>query len=131
VPISASGSPLRISSAQPPLASYLLGAAAVVREEHHHGVALDAEFGQFGQDAPDPLVHPIDLRGIDRHFQVEALALASRHLVPGRGVLVARGQRPVLADQPHRHLALQALGTKSVPPPQILAPMPLDVLRET
>ena len=70
----------------------LLGAAAVVGEEHHQRVVLRSDHPQLCEDAADVLVHPIDLRRVHRHAEIELVLVLG--LFPGRRLRVARRDRP-------------------------------------
>ena len=117
-------------------ADHLLGARAVVRDEHDHRVVVGIHLLELAKDAADLLVHAVDHGGVDGHLgALEALLLGGEGL-PGNGARdfagadargqVLGGEVPVGPDvgvelgertvhQPHLAHAGVALGPGFVP----------------
>ena len=90
---------------------------------------LSIWFGFFegGNDAPDALVHPIDLRRV--HLHAALLPILVRGLLPRRLGRVTVGDRPRRIDDSLGTHPLQALLPQPVPAGREPAPVTLDVLR--
>ena len=84
--------------------AHALGATSVVGEEKDQGVVEHLSFLQCPDDPSEPLVEPVDHRGVSLH-QAD-LPFLVRGVLPGDPV--PRGQFPFLVDQAHFQLALVA-----------------------
>ncbi len=76
-----------------PPADFFLAGAVVLQEEDQRVVQLSGP-AQFGDDPPDPLVHPVDHRRVDLH--APRLPRLVRHAVP---IAHLRRQVPIGPDQ--------------------------------
>ena len=88
-------------------------AGTVVGEEEDDGVLELPVAAQRFDDAPDALVHPVDLRRIDLHAaQQPRLVLG---LGPGRLAGITLGELPGGVEQSGLHQLLEPLGAQVVP----------------
>ena len=101
----------------------------VVAQENHQRVVFLTEFLDFGQHAPDGLIHPVHLRGIDGHAQVFKFLFLFRQRIPRGNRVGPRRERPFLFGDAELNLLLITLLAQFVPAEAILPAILGDVLR--
>ncbi len=67
-----------------------------------------------GNDAPNALIHAVDLCGV--HLHTARFPLLVRLFLPGGNIRITLAQFPVLVNDPHLDHALDALLAQPVPP---------------
>ena len=91
----------------------VLGARAVVGEENDERVVEDAVALERLQDAPDALVHAVDLRGVDLHAAQEPRLVI--RILPRRLRRIARRQLPAAVQDAPLDEPVEALLAQPVP----------------
>ena len=111
----------------------------VVRARHHgwviaraHGAAVTGSMGDEQrlphQPPADPLIHPVDLGGIDGH--PASFPLFVRRILPGGRPRVTRSDWPPAVNDPQIDHSPVAAGAHGIPSPAVCVLVVCDVLRE-
>ncbi len=103
------------------------GTAAVIGEEHYQRIFFGADFLDFVEDLADAVIHPLNLRCVDGHFQIQQFLVL--FIIPGPRRRIAWGHLPLAADKPHFYHPLIALLPQFVPALQVFAFILCDILR--